>query len=242
MEQIGHKIIRLESVYSTNNYTANLVKQDELVHGSVIMAVEQTNGRGQMGAEWLVKPGENLTFSIFLNNVNLSVETQFFLTRITALSIVDYLAKINIYGVIKWPNDIFVEGKKIAGILIENTISGSLIQKTIIGIGLNVNQTDFGDLNATSIQTKTAVNNSIDEVLFSFIKCFNERLSCGLTNRKLESDYLDKLYLLNLSSSFEDEEGIFNGIIDGVESSGHLRVLKEEKTILYSLKEIRFLN
>ena len=140
MEQIGRKIVRLESVDSTNNYTANLIKSGELVHGSVIMAVEQTNGRGQMGAEWLVKPGENLTFSIFLDNVNLSVDNQFFLTRLVSVSLIDFLANFNIPAMIKWPNDLFVNDKKIAGVLIENNVSGSFIQKSIIGIGLNVNE------------------------------------------------------------------------------------------------------
>lgn len=241
MEQIGRKIIRLESVDSTNNYTANLIKQHDLVHGSVIMAVDQTNGRGQMGAEWLVKAGENLTFSLFLDNVNLSVENQFYLTQITSISIIDFLAKINIQGTIKWPNDIFVEGKKIAGILIENNVSGSSVRKSIIGIGLNINQMEFGELNATSLYLKTGMHRSIDEALFSFIKCFNERLAEGITSPKLESDYLNKLYLLNAKSTFEDQEGVFEGTIEGVEPSGHLRIRKEEETVLYSLKEIKFL-
>ncbi|NRA11013.1 MAG: biotin--[acetyl-CoA-carboxylase] ligase [Crocinitomicaceae bacterium] len=241
MEQIGRKIVRLESVDSTNNYTANLIKGGELVHGSVIMAVEQTNGRGQMGAEWLVKPGENLTFSVFLDNVNLSVNYQFFLTRLVSVSLVDFLAKFNIPTAIKWPNDIYVNDKKIAGILIENKVSGSFIQKSIIGIGLNVNQSDFGNLEATSLFLKTGIHRSIDDVLFSFIKSLNTILEGGLTNPKLEDAYLKRLHLLNEKSSFEDKEGLFEGTILGVAPNGRLRVEKSRGEVHYSLKEIRFI-
>ena len=241
MEQIGRKIVRLESVDSTNNYTANLIKSGELVHGSVIMAVEQTNGRGQMGAEWLVKPVENLTFSIFLDNVNLSVDNQFFLTRLVSVSLIDFLANFNIPAMIKWPNDLFVNDKKIAGVLIENNVSGSFIQKSIIGIGLNVNQSEFGNLEATSLYLKTGIHRSMDDVLFSFIKSFNNRIAEGETNSKLEADYLKYLHLLNVKSRFEDKDGTFEGTILGVAANGQLRVEKSTRELLYSLKEIRFI-
>lgn len=241
MKQIGRKIVRLESVGSTNNYTANLIKGGELLHGSVIMADEQTNGRGQMGAEWLVKPGENLTISIFLDNVNLSVGNQFFLTRLVSVSLIDFLAKFNIPAMIKWPNDIFVKDEKIAGILIENNVSGSFIQKSIIGIGLNVNQSDFGNLEATSLFLKSGIRRSMDDVLFSFIKTFNDRLLEGETNLKLEDDYLKHLHLLNVKSRFEDKDGTFEGTILGVATTGQLRVKKTTGEVLYSLKEIRFI-
>jgi len=242
MKQIGRKIIRLESVDSTNNYAANLIKKGELEHGAVIMAVEQTGGRGQIGSEWLVKPGENLTISIFLDEVNLSVDNQFFLTRLASLSIVDFLAKINIQGTIKWPNDIYVNGKKIAGILIENNLSGTTIRKSVIGIGLNVNQKDFGELNASSLILETQQYRSIEEVVFSLIKCFNERMANGLTSGRLEYDYLEHMHLLNVKSTFKDKDGVFNGTIIGVEPTGHLKVERKDEIRMYSLKEIIFLN
>jgi len=242
MEQIGRKIVRLESIDSTNNYTANLIKSGDLDHGTVIMAVEQTGGRGQMGAEWLVKPGENLTISVFLDGVNLSVANQFSLTRLTSLSIIDFLAKINIPAVIKWPNDVFVGGKKIAGILIENNLSGSTIKKSVIGIGLNVNQVEFGELNATSVFLETNLHRSIDEILFSFIRCFNERLTQGLMSQTLENEYLENLFLLNIKCQFEDKDGVFEGVILGLDPIGQLKIQKSDKVMSYSLKEIRFLS
>jgi BirA family biotin operon repressor/biotin-[acetyl-CoA-carboxylase] ligase len=242
MKQIGRKITRLESIDSTNNYTANLIKNGDLVHGSVILAVEQTNGRGQMGAEWHSMPGENLTMSLFLDDVNLSVEDQYFLTRFTALSIIDFLRKIGIHAQIKWPNDIYVGRNKIAGILIENVLSKSTIKKSIVGIGLNVNQEQKLCANATSLKVITGSHHSLDEVLFSLIGCFNARISGGLKTNQMEFDYLDHLYLLNQEATFSDKDGEFEGTITGVHPSGKLCVLKNGYSVLFGLKEIVFKN
>jgi BirA family biotin operon repressor/biotin-[acetyl-CoA-carboxylase] ligase len=158
-----------------------------------------------------------------------------------SVSLIDFLANFNIPAAIKWPNDLFVNDKKIAGILIENNVSGSFIQKSIIGIGLNVNQSDFGNLEATSLFLKTGIHRSIDDVLFSFIKSFNNRIAEGMTNSKLEADYLKYLHLLNVKSRFEDKDGTFEGTILGVAANGQLRVEKSMGELLYSLKEIRFI-
>jgi BirA family biotin operon repressor/biotin-[acetyl-CoA-carboxylase] ligase len=242
MEQIGRNIIRLESVDSTNNYTANLIKGRELDHGSVILAVEQTDGRGQMGTQWLTRPGENLTISIFLDDVNLSVNEQFFLTQITSLSILDFLRKIGIQGTIKWPNDIYVDGYKIAGILIENILSGSNVKKSILGIGLNVNQDQFPIPKATSLKMITGMHRNMDDVLFTLIACFNARIESGLKSELLNTDYLKNLYLINELAQYEDASGIFEGRITGVSPIGQLRIEKNQEEKLYSLKEISFLS
>ena len=149
--QIGQKIIHLESVDSTNNYVANLIKRSEITHGTVIMADEQFAGKGQRGAEWYVKPGENLTFSFFLENVNLSVSQQFYLTQVVSLSLVDVLTTLKLTAQIKWPNDIYIKDRKIAGVLIQNQVSNGMVNTAIIGIGLNVNQQSFEGFSATSL-------------------------------------------------------------------------------------------
>jgi BirA family biotin operon repressor/biotin-[acetyl-CoA-carboxylase] ligase len=177
MKEIGSKIIRLESVDSTNNYTANLIKEGKIDHGTVILAVDQFGGRGQRDAEWLVKPGENLTLSIFLDRVNLSVENQFRISKWISLAVVDLLASRGIQAEIKWPNDIFVNGKKIAGMLIENSLGSSLVKSSIVGIGLNVNQTEFSGFEATSMKLELGDHSSLDELLFSLIGKINNKSS-----------------------------------------------------------------
>lgn len=240
--QIGRKIIRLESVDSTNNYIANLLNKGELSSGTVIMADEQFAGKGQRGAEWLTKPGENLTFSFFLDNVNLSVQKQFYITCIISNILIDLLNKIGLAAKIKWPNDIYIKQEKIAGILIENQLSGIIVKSAIIGIGLNVNQLDFGDLNATSIQKETNERKNPMDILYLFIEQFNSKWeNFSETNfNDVKSEYLKKLFQLNEMGTYEDNTGIFKGRIINVLDSGHLEIEKGNDVLKYDLKEIKF--
>lgn len=240
--QIGRKLIHLESVDSTNNYTANLVKSEGLSSGTVILADEQFEGKGQRGAEWVVEPGMNLTFSVYLEVVNLSVENQFDLSKIVALSICHFLAKRGIRSEVKWPNDILVNGQKISGVLIENSISSLRPIRSVVGIGVNINQTRFRKFNATSIQSELGQFYPVKDALFSFIESFNT-LSEELFGNStlLHERYLEKLYQLNSKNRYKDATGEFEGEIRGVEQSGRLIVLKDEQEVSYDLKEITFL-
>ena len=242
--KIGNKIIHLDSVDSTSNYIANLMKRNEVENGTVILADDQFDGRGQRGAEWSVDPGENLTFSFLLKNVNLSVSNQFFLTELVSLSLVDLLQKNGLKAEVKWPNDIYLNGKKIAGVLIENQLSHATIKSSIVGIGLNVNQESFMGFSATSIKIATGQFRTIKDVLFSFIESFNrisEKFPSSHFNL-IHEKYLSNLYLLNKVSSFSDKEGEFTGEIINVLESGQLVLRKENgNEIEYNLKEIEFL-
>jgi BirA family transcriptional regulator, biotin operon repressor / biotin---[acetyl-CoA-carboxylase] ligase len=240
--QIGRKLIHLESVDSTNNYTANLIKSEGLTSGTVILADEQFSGRGQRGTEWLVEPGMNLTFSIYLELVNLSVENQFDLSKTVALSICHFMEKNGIDANVKWPNDIYVGGKKIAGVLIENSFAYSRPLRSIIGIGINVNQTEFGEMNATSMRAQTGNYHSVGDALFSFIESFNA-FSDDLMNKseELHSAYLAKLHQFGELKAYSDAEGEFEGEICGIEPSGKLIVRKNDSEVSYDLKEIVFL-
>lgn len=242
MMQIGRKLIHLESVDSTNNYTANLVKSQGLSSGTVILADEQFAGRGQRGAEWTVEPGMNLTFSFYLEVVNLSVENQFDLSKVVALSICHFLGKMGIVAEVKWPNDILVKGNKISGVLIENLISSSGPIRSVVGVGINVNQTRFGKFNATSVQCELGTFHPIQNALFSFIESFNQ-ISDELMDKPnlLHDRYLDKLYQYGTKSQYEDASGIFEGEICGVKQSGKLIVFRNNQKVSYDLKEIKFL-
>ncbi len=240
MEEIGRSIIRLESVDSTNNYTANCGRRGELRHGAVIMAVEQTGGRGQMGTVWNSEAGKNLTFSVYLERVNLSVERQFILTKIVSLSLVSLLERYGIAAQIKWPNDIFVGDEKIAGVLIENTIQGNDLKRSIVGVGLNVNQENFGDLAATSFKRELGTHLSLEDVLFSFIGRFNAEIA-AIDVGQLNKAYLRALYWLGESRVFRDATGEFQGIIRGVNDLGALMVDRAGDLRSYQLKEIAFI-
>ncbi|MFM2000363.1 MAG: hypothetical protein RL204_2310, partial [Bacteroidota bacterium] len=146
-------IIDLDTVDSTNNYAANMLKLSSPPAGTVITAQEQTNGRGQRGSSWTAFKGDNLLASIIVYPNFLAPDETFMLSRITALAIREAMEALTDKDVfIKWPNDIIVEGKKICGILIENNWSDFKIQSAIIGFGINVNQEKFMIPKATSVK------------------------------------------------------------------------------------------
>jgi BirA family biotin operon repressor/biotin-[acetyl-CoA-carboxylase] ligase len=120
-------------------------------NGCVVVADFQTQGRGQQGTTWESEQGKNLLLSILIEPTNLPVANLFDLSRATALAIAHFLRDKKIDAKIKWANDIFVEDKKIAGILIEPTIRDVSVRQAIVGIGLNVNQLSFNLPRATSI-------------------------------------------------------------------------------------------
>ena len=242
--EIGRKIIHLDHVDSTSNYTANLVKEGQIDSGTVILADDQYAGRGQRGAEWHVKAGENLTFSFFLDNVNLSVDRQFVLTQIVSLAIVDLLKKFGIVAEIKWPNDIYCRGKKIAGVLIENQLMGRNVKNSIFGIGLNLNQEVFEGFEATSTLLETGSHKKPMDMLHSFCVSFNACWSQYFNNNfaALKTDYLECLYKFGLESMYRISTVELSGVIIDVLDSGKLLVKHEDSTQAYDLKEIQFVS
>ena len=141
---MGQVFEEFEMLPSTNQYAQELLSKSKPVEGTVISAQNQHAGRGQIGSSWEAAPGQNLTLSIILYPQFLAIQHQFQLNQSISLGVRDFIAKYVQKPVkIKWPNDIYVNEKKIGGILIQNTLSGSSIQSTIAGIGINVNQKHF---------------------------------------------------------------------------------------------------
>ncbi|MCH2223453.1 MAG: biotin--[acetyl-CoA-carboxylase] ligase [Crocinitomicaceae bacterium] len=238
---IGQNIIHLACVDSTNNYAANCLKSGDLTSGTVILADEQFAGKGQRGAEWSTLAGLNLTFSFFVDNVNMAVARQFDWSKIVALGIHRFLEKLGVETSIKWPNDIYCNDSKIAGILIENQLSGSLIKSSIVGIGINVNQQDFKGFNATSLFLETGTTYPIKDALLSFIDSMNGVFKDVVQGElNVELSYLDQLYRKNEMHPFEDSSGRFFGVVQGVAPNGRLIVKKQSEIVTYDLKEIRF--
>lgn len=241
---IGRKIIHLENVDSTNNYAANLLLKEEIYSGTVILADEQTQGRGQRGNVWTSNSGENMLFSLFLTTEILSVNDQFLLSQFVSVSLIEMLKNIGINAEVKWPNDIYVKNKKIAGILIENQLSGSILKSSIIGVGLNVNQKSFENISATSLFNELGEFISIQSVLFSFIYELNKNWNIILSNKKdqILETYLSKLYQKDKVCSYKDDKGVFDAIIEGVTSNGNLILLSPEREKkYYDLKEVSFI-
>ena len=135
------RYIELEEVTSTNSWISQ--HEGELRDFTLVSAVTQTAGRGQRGNSWEAAPGENLTFSVLHRPADFPARDQFAVSCAVSCAVADYLASRNIEAKVKWPNDVYVADRKIAGILIENSLMGSLLSRTIIGIGININQREF---------------------------------------------------------------------------------------------------
>lgn len=240
---IGQKIIRLDAVDSTNNYAASMLQQGIVGHGAVILAEEQISGRGQRGSEWHSLPGMNLLVSICLRPANLSVDQQFLLTQFVSVSMVELLKGFSIEARIKWPNDIYVDQKKIAGILIENSLKGDCIQSSVVGIGLNVNQMEFNGLNATSMRLLKEQQFNLTDVLMSLLNNLNSFYDIFQRHEYflIENQYEDLLFQKDKLCLYEDASGKFNGLLKGVTSSGQLVLQVDQQLKTYSLKEIGFI-
>ena len=171
------KIIELDTVDSTNNYAAKLLNEDNSINNTFIFAKEQTKGRGTGINSWFSEYNKNILLS-FIFEPKINVENCFSITDSTSLSICEYLQNRNVFAQIKYPNDICYQNKKICGILIENTILGSIVNKSIIGIGLNINQTEFPKhlINPISLKNITNKEYNIKEELKLLCEILVKRL------------------------------------------------------------------
>ena len=135
------KIIWFDSLNSTNSFAKEHL--EEYDNMSIIATLQQRAGRGQGDHTWYASAGKNLTFTIIFKPTDLLASDALMITRITTLALLNYLKSKGIKARIKWPNDIWVEDKKICGILIENILDGRIIKNSIIGVGLNINEKNW---------------------------------------------------------------------------------------------------
>ena len=174
-----------------------MLNRGVLSEGSIVITNDQYGGRGQRGNSWDSMAEENLTFSMALKPVFIQPIDNFYLNIVTSLALIDVLNNMGLNNFrVKWPNDIMYKNRKLAGILIENSIQSGKIENTIIGIGLNINQVEFEQsLKATSL--KIIYNKSFDKnALFNHIIHQFEKTYLLLKNNSVE--YLKKRYLTNL--------------------------------------------
>ena len=241
-------IIKLDAIDSTNNYLKKIILNEGINDYTVVTAKFQTQGKGQLGTEWESEHSKNLICSVYKKEINIKVQDQFVISALVSLALIKTLRKVNLSNMhIKWPNDIMSDNKKICGILIENIVKENYIKDTVIGIGLNVNQTIFNNLpNAASIKNLIGTTCSIDEILKDLVKnvkyYFNE-LDKSSINSIFEK-YEDALFRINKPSTFKNSKGeIFSGYIKGVSRLGKLSVMLEDNLVeSYDLKEISMLN
>ena len=244
---MGKVVHRFGTLSSTNQYATELLAKSEPAEGTVILADAQTAGRGQFGSSWESQAGENLLFSLILYPRFLPPRDQFLLAQLTALAIADVVAALVPARVqVKWPNDIYIGDRKVAGILIQNQLGPGQIQHCIVGVGLNTNQTQFPPHlpNPTSLALATGANLDREALLDELLAGLEQRylmLKNGRTDN-LRADYRERLYGRGYPMTFRLPEGrSFDGRIIGVDPYGKLKVEGSEGRInLFRPKEISY--
>jgi BirA family transcriptional regulator, biotin operon repressor / biotin---[acetyl-CoA-carboxylase] ligase len=242
---VGIFLKKLHSVASTNTFAAELIRDSHVVEGTAILADHQTRGRGQGKNVWQSEAGANLLFTIVLYPDFILAEKQFYVSMAVSNGIADFVSKFASPVKIKWPNDILISTSKVAGILIENTISGNFLLTTLIGIGLNVNQTDFKDIspNPTSLRIVSGDYMNLEDTFFKLCRSIDIHIN-NLYNGDyghIRTLYLNKLFRMNEWNRFTDKSGSFEGRIIDVAESGELVVNhKSGKHQHYGFKEIEF--
>lgn len=242
----GQKLISLKRVSSTNDYLKQeLSKSTPFPEGTVIMAEEQFMGRGQVGSRWEGEPGKNLTFSLLLRPDFLPAHQQFQL-NIAISSAIHRVLSSFLGGAtkVKWPNDILVGDRKLGGILIENSVQGTHIRESVVGIGINVNQTDYHYApRACSIRQLLHREYIITDLLYdlcgSIEQSYRQLKAFDFLAQK--QYYIAHLYGLGQNKTFRQQNNERIGSITGVDPQGRLIIRFGEDTETFAFKEIEML-
>ena len=243
---IGSHYLYFEKLPSTNTYTAGLLKKKNLREGTVISTNYQSAGRGYFGNSWESENGKNLLISIVLFPSFIKPADQFYISMTISLGIFDFFCRFVTGCSIKWPNDIYVNNDKIAGILIESSIINDEIENTIAGIGLNINQEKFlsDSPNPVSLCLLTGIRYNLPDCLDLLAKDLDKRYKQLIAGNveQIKQEYISKLYRLNIWSAYRDTKGLFTGRILTVGANGRIKVEKKDaETSEYSFKEIEFI-
>ena len=239
------RLIHLNETDSTNKFLKMISESEELPSGSIVMADFQTAGRGQRGNSWESEAGKNLIFSILFHPLDVPANMPFVISEMISLCVKYMLDKYISDVSVKWPNDIFYKDKKIAGILIENTIHQGKISKSIIGIGININQTEFcSDApNPTSMAQITGCSFDLITIMDEFRRIFTTQ-SERINNQHFDlihKDYLNSVYRRDGFYKYRDTTGVFEATIHDIEPSGHLILKQMDGTSYrYAFKEVSY--
>ena len=240
------KYIHLEQIDSTNAYLQRQQSEHD-IRNWVVSTDEQTAGKGMGSNGWESEVGKNLTFSLALDMGFLPAERQFLLSEAVPLGIIEVLdtllpsEKLSI----KWPNDIYFENRKLAGILINSTIKANMMDVSIIGIGLNVNQMQFQDWPTHPISLKMVTGKHYN--LQALLEQFAERILIKVqqlqsTPTAIEQNYLKRLFRYRTWADYEIEGKVLRLFMTGIDSFGRLQLLDtENKPYCFDIKEIRFI-
>lgn len=236
---IGEPFFELSEVDSSNNYAMRMVQAHLAAHGATWFAHFQNAGKGQRGKVWKAEPGQNIMMSIVLQPDMLSIDNQFVLNAAVALACFDFFNKYAIdQTCIKWPNDIYWKDRKAGGILIENVLKGEEWRYSIVGIGLNINQTLFppGIRNPVSLKQITGKTFNVVELAKVLCNCLQKRWQqlLSISYNNILDEYNRHLYKRNEAATFKKENAEFTAVVKGVNKKGELLIdTNGQSTIAY---------
>ncbi len=234
--------IIVSEVDSTNNYAMAKLHAGAVLPGTCFQAIEQTSGKGQRGRQWEAAKGENITMSVCLQPVH--AEFPFLLSAAMALGCYDFIKESGGKNVfVKWPNDVYISDRKAAGILIENIFSGSSWKWAVVGIGININQSEFGQLDVKATSLRLALKRSFDvtaeaKALHGFLLA---RLGWmkGQTNEEIMRAYNGVLYKKDQEVRVKKDSAVFTTMIKSVSSSGEL-ITEDTMERSFKVGEVEF--
>jgi BirA family biotin operon repressor/biotin-[acetyl-CoA-carboxylase] ligase len=243
---IGSNLLFFKNLSSTNTCAAELLRKNNLPEGTIVYTNYQSSGRGYTGNSWESEDGKNLLISIVLFPSFINPENQFHLSMAVSLGICDFLKKYVPFCTIKWPNDIYVNNDKIAGILIESSIMDSKIEYSIAGIGLNINQDKFKGIapNPVSLSLLTGTIYDLHVCLNQLTTDLDVRYKqlIGGNSGQIRKEYVSKLFRLNEWCEYKDLKANFTGRILTISDSGRIKIERQGGEISeYSFKELEFI-
>jgi BirA family transcriptional regulator, biotin operon repressor / biotin---[acetyl-CoA-carboxylase] ligase len=243
---IGSNLLFFQNLPSTNSHAAGLLKKSRLTEGTILYTNYQSAGKGYSGNRWESEDGKNLLISVILYPSFLEPEDQFLISMVISLGVCDFLKRYIPDCSVKWPNDIYVNNDKIAGILIESSLTGNHIDFTIAGIGLNINQEKFlsNAPNPVSLHLLSGLTYEPGDCLNNLTTDLDKRYKqlIGGDFKQIKEEYISKLYRLNEWNKFRDAGGIFTGRIITVGDFGRIKIEKQNGNLSdYSFKEIEFI-
>ncbi len=238
------QMLELDTTDSTNSYLKRYhAPAPRKV--TLVTAEYQTAGRGSASNKWESAAGKNLLFSLLTYPRIVEAERMFVLSEIISMAVCDALNEFVPGFRIKWPNDIYYQDSKVAGLLIENELEGKVIAKCIMGVGINVNQTRFESDAPNPISLAQIMGHEVERrsvlkrVMDHFIRCYG--LVESQRNEYVHNLYLNQLYRMQEEHEYEDATGRFRASIQTVEPTGHLVLLDTEERIRkYAFKEVQF--
>ncbi len=236
------KSMYLRETRSTNLVLKEMLREYELPEGFVLRTDFQSAGKGQPGNSWESEKGKNLLFSVLLYPQHIAIDQQFILSQLVSVAILRTLNSFCAGFSIKWPNDIYFGDKKIGGILIENSLQGSKLNTSIVGIGLNINQKTFRSdaPNPVSLRQITAKNQRRKNILQDVLNNIYELYS-KMDVDTIRNEYFENLYRRVGFYTYRDNKGLFEAELAGIESDGCLKLKTRTGEIrAYYFKEVAF--